>query len=231
VRLVQGDYGRETVYGDDPAAMARHWCDLGATRLHVVDLDGARSGEAVNATAVKAIVTAVGVPVELGGGVRDLEAIERWLTAGVQRVYLGTAAVTSPELVTEACMQYPGRVAAAADARDNRIAVSGWEVASEEDVVAFARRVVAAGVAALTYTNVALDGTFEGPDLAGMRRLIEALGETNADLILAGGVGSLEDVRRAAAVPGLSGVIVGRALYEGRVDLPEALKVAATAAT
>jgi phosphoribosylformimino-5-aminoimidazole carboxamide ribotide isomerase len=228
---VQGDYGRETVYGDDPAAMARHWCDLGAMRLHVVDLDGARSGEAVNSTAVEAIVKAVGVPVELGGGVRDLEAIERWLTAGVQRVYLGTAAVTDPDLVAEACTRFPGRVAAAADARDGRIAVSGWEVASEEDVVAFARRVVDAGVAAITYTNVSLDGTFEGPDLDGMRRLIEALGRMNADLILAGGVGSLEDVRRAVRIRGLNGVVIGRALYEGRVDLPEALTVAATAAT
>jgi phosphoribosylformimino-5-aminoimidazole carboxamide ribotide isomerase len=230
VRLVQGDYARETVYGDDPAAMARYWRDLGAARLHVVDLDGARSGEAVNAEAVEAIVKAVDVPVELGGGVRDMAAIERWLGAGVQRVYLGTAAVTNPELVAEACGRFPGRVAAAADARDGRIAVSGWEVESAEDVIDFARRVIAAGVTALTYTSVSLDGTFAGPDLEGMRRLIEALDGTRADLILAGGVGSIEDVRRAAAIHGLNGVIIGRALYEGRVDLREALKAAAAAA-
>jgi phosphoribosylformimino-5-aminoimidazole carboxamide ribotide isomerase len=227
VRLVQGDYARETVYGDDPAAMARHWRSLGATRLHVVDLDGARSGEQVNAEAVRAIVNTIDIPVELGGGVRDLDTVTRWLDAGVERVYLGTAAITDPGLVSRACKSFPGRVAAAADARDGKIAVRGWEVDSGESVIDFARRVVDAGVVAVSYTNVSLDGTFEGPDIQGVKDLIEALGSVPARIILAGGVGSVEDVRRAAAVPGLDGVVIGRALYEGRVDLTEAL--AATA--
>jgi phosphoribosylformimino-5-aminoimidazole carboxamide ribotide isomerase len=227
VRLTQGDYARETVYDGDPADMARRWRDLGARRLHVVDLDGARSGEAVNAAAVRAIVAAVEIPVELGGGVRSLEAVERWLQEGVDRVYLGTAAVTEPGLVVEACRRFPGQVAAAADARDGRIAVSGWEVSTGEGVIDFARRVMEAGVTALTYTNVSLDGTFAGPDITGVKRLIEALTGDGTQIILAGGVGSVQDVERAAAVPGLDGVIIGRALYEGRVDLEEALAVAA----
>jgi phosphoribosylformimino-5-aminoimidazole carboxamide ribotide isomerase len=223
VRLYQGDYGKETVYGEDPAAMAIHWQSLGAGRLHVVDLDGARSGVAVNAEAVRSIVDAVDIPVELGGGVRGIEAVERWLEAGLDRVYLGTAAVTNPELVKEACERFPGHVAVGADARDGRIATRGWESDSGEDVIAFARRVVNDGARTLTYTNVSKDGTFEGPDTQGAAKLIEALQGTEAGVILAGGVGSLDHILAASAVSGLTGVIVGRALYEGRVDLAEAL--------
>ncbi len=227
VRLFQGNYDRETAYSADPAGMARHWQSLGARRLHVVDLDGARSGEQANAAAVQAIVAAVSIPVELGGGVRDLATVERWLAAGVERVFLGTAAVTRPELVGEACATFPGRVAVSADARDGLIAVRGWEEDSGEDVVDFAHRALAAGACALTYTNIARDGTFGGPDVDGVRRLIEGIGPTSAQIILAGGVGSIEDVRAAAGVDGLGGVIVGRALYEGRVDLAQALAAVA----
>lgn len=227
VRLYQGDYARETVYGDEPAAMARHWRELGAQRLHVVDLDGARSGIAVNAGAVQAIVDAVDIPVELGGGIRDIVAVHRWLDAGLDRVYLGTAAVTNPELVREACERFPGRVAVGADARDGRIATRGWEADSGEEVLDFVLRVVAAGARTITYTNVSKDGTFDGPDLDGVSRLIEALSDQDVSILLAGGVGSLEHVLAAAAVPGLSGVIVGRALYEGRLDLAEALEAVA----
>jgi phosphoribosylformimino-5-aminoimidazole carboxamide ribotide isomerase len=223
VRLYQGDYDRETVYAADPVAMAKHWESFGATRLHVVDLDGARSGEQVNAAAVRGIVEAVGIPVELGGGVRDLETIERWVDAGVDRVFLGTAAVTNPELVGAACRRFPGRVAAGADARDGRIAVRGWEEASGETAVEFTKRLLADGVVAVTYTNIARDGTLEGPDVEGVRQLIEAIGPTSAQIILAGGVGSLEHVWAAAQVAGLGGVIIGRALYEGTVDLQDAL--------
>jgi phosphoribosylformimino-5-aminoimidazole carboxamide ribotide isomerase len=223
VRLYQGDYDRETVYGADPAAMARLWQSLGARRLHVVDLDGARSGDQLNAAAVRDIVAAASIPVELGGGVRDIETIDRWLEAGVDRVYLGTAAALQPELMGEACARFSGRVAASADARDGRIAVRGWEEPTGESVADFAKRAIAAGACALSYTNIARDGTFEGPDVEGLRRLIEDIGPTQAQIILAGGVGSLEHVIAAAAVPGLTGLIIGRALYEGRVDLKEAL--------
>lgn len=223
VRLYQGDYARETAYSDDPAAMALHWQTLGATRLHIVDLDGARSGEQTNAPAVRAILAAVSIPVELGGGVRSLDAVAGWLDAGVERVYLGTAAVQDPALAAAAFARYPGRAGFAADARDGRIAVRGWEADSGIAVIDFARRMLAAGAGVLSYTNVAHDGTFAGPDLEGARRLLDALGPRTAPVLLAGGVGSLGDVAAAAAVDGLDGVIVGRALYEGRVDLSAAL--------
>jgi len=203
--------------------MALHWQAQGARRLHVVDLDGARSGEQENAAAVSAIVTAVAVPVQLGGGVRDLETIERWLAAGVDRVFLGTAAVADPGLVARACGLYPGRVAVAADARDGRIAVRGWEDDSGEPVLDFARRMAAAGAAAISYTDIGRDGTLAGPDLDGVRALIADLGVCETEVILAGGIASLADVLAAAAVAGLDAVIAGRALYEGRLDLAAAL--------
>ena len=180
--------------------------------------------------AVREILAAVSIPVELGGGIRDIATVERWLKAGLDRVYLGTAAVTDPAFAAEACARFPGHVAAGADARDGRIAVRGWEQDAGEDVLAFAQRLLAAGACALTYTNIAADGTLEGPDVDGVARLIEALGPATggAQVILAGGVGSDEDVLRSAAVPGLGGVIVGRALYEGRVDLAAVLAAVAS---
>jgi phosphoribosylformimino-5-aminoimidazole carboxamide ribotide isomerase len=223
VRLLQGDYDRETVYGEDPAAMALHWQQLGAKRLHVVDLDGARSGKQANADAVSAIVNAVSIPVQLGGGVRDIDVVSHWLAAGVDRVFLGTLAVTDPELARVACRRFEGHVAAGADARDGMIAVRGWEESSGETVAGFAKRLLADGACALSYTNIALDGTLLGPDLDGMTRLIEEIGPTDAQIILSGGVGSLEDIVEASKVPGLGGVIVGRAIYEGTVDLAAAL--------
>ena len=223
VRLVQGNYDRETVYGDDPAAMALHWQQLGATRLHVVDLDGARSGKQANAAAVRAIVSAVSVPVQLGGGVRDLDVVSHWLNSGVDRVFLGTVAVTNHDLVRVACRRFKGHIGAGADARDGMIAVRGWEESSGETVVDFARRLLAAGASALSYTNIALDGTLLGPDIDGMTRLLREIGPTQAQIILSGGVASVEDIVAVSKVPGLGGVIVGRALYEGTVDLAAAL--------
>jgi phosphoribosylformimino-5-aminoimidazole carboxamide ribotide isomerase len=223
VRLMQGDYDRETVYGADPVEMALRWQSMGAPRLHVVDLDGARSGEQANADAVKAIVKALRIPVELGGGIRNIETVERWLDAGVDRVYLGTAAVTNPHFASQACAQFPGQVAAGADARNGRIAVRGWEEESSESVREFCNRLLADGACALTYTNIARDGTLEGPDIEGITELIAALGPTDAQIILSGGVGKLEHVTQAARVRGLDGIIVGRALYEGTVDLAEAI--------
>ena len=227
VRLFQGDYAKEMVYGDDPVEMALHWQELGAPRLHVVDLDGARSGYQANSGAVRDIVNAVSIPVELGGGVRDLDVVSNWLKAGVERVFLGTVAVTDHDLAAAACKRFPGHVAAGADARDGRIAVRGWEVKSAETVVDFARRLLEAGACAIAYTNIAVDGTLSGPDIAGMTRLIEALGPTDAQIILSGGVASVVDILHAAEVGGLGGVIVGRALYEGTVKLDEALDAVA----
>ena len=224
VRLYQGDYARETVYGDDPAATALHWQSLGATRLHVIDLDGARDGVQANAAAVESIVGAVSVPVQLGGGVRDIETVERWLNTGVDRVFLGTAAVLDPDLLQLACRRFPGQIGVGADARAGRIAVRGWEVDSGEPLAGFAARALAAGVSALTYTDVSRDGTLAGPNLDELTTLIEALPRHTARIILAGGIGAVDDLRRAALVPGLDAVIIGRALYEGRVDLREAIQ-------
>jgi phosphoribosylformimino-5-aminoimidazole carboxamide ribotide isomerase len=224
VRLFQGDYARETVYSDDPVEMALHWQELGAPRLHVVDLDGARSGYQANSGAVREIVRAVSIPVELGGGVRDLDVVANWLNAGVERVFLGTVAVTDHDLARAACKRFAGHVAAGADARDGRIAVRGWEVRSAETVVDFARRMLADGACALSYTNIARDGTLEGPDIEGITSLITQIGPTAAQIILSGGVGSVSDIEQSARVDGLGGVIVGRALYEGAVDLKEALE-------
>jgi phosphoribosylformimino-5-aminoimidazole carboxamide ribotide isomerase len=223
VRLFQGDYARETVYGEDPAAMALHWQELGAKRLHVVDLDGARSGEQANAGAVRAIVDAASIPVQLGGGIRDFDVIAKWMDAGVDRVFLGTVAVTDPALAREACRRFPGHVAAGADARDGVIAVRGWEEGSGETVIDFAKRLLDDGACALSYTNIARDGTLEGPDFEGMQALIDAIGPTEAQIILSGGVATRDDVIAASKMPGLGGVIVGRALYEGTVDLTDAL--------
>ena len=223
VRLYQGDYARETVYEAEPTETAKHWSALGAKRLHVVDLDGARSGSPQNAAAVRDIVRSVDIPVELGGGIRDFSAVQTWLGEGVDRVYIGTAAVSDPELVREACTRFPGQVAVAADARDGRVATRGWQTDSGDDVVDFAKRMVEAGAKTLTFTNVSRDGTFDGPDISGVSLLIDALAGTGTAVILAGGVGTLQHVVDAAAVPSLAGVIIGRALYEGRVKLDEAL--------
>lgn len=225
VRLFQGDYSRETVYGDDPAAVARRWQDQGATRLHIVDLDGARSGRQANADAVRAILDAVTVPLELGGGIRGLVAIEEWLAAGLDRVYLGTAAIENPALVQEACLLYPGRVGVGADARGGRIASRGWEETSGPLVADFVRAMVDAGAAFVSYTDISRDGTLEGLNLGGVEELANILPPA-LEFIVGGGVGSLDDVKAASRLSRLDGLIIGRALYDGRVDLREALAVA-----
>ncbi len=223
VRLFQGDYSRETVYAEDPVAVALRWQEIGAERIHVVDLDGARTGDQANADAVRAIVSAVRAPVQLGGGIRDLPTVQRWVESGVDLVFLGTAAVERPELVAEACRLFPGRVGAAADARDGLIAVRGWESRSGEPVVDFIRRVLADGVSAVSYTDIARDGTLAGVDADAVRALLASLPACDARFLVAGGVGSLSDVLSLAVVDGVDAVIVGRALYDGRLDLAEAL--------
>jgi phosphoribosylformimino-5-aminoimidazole carboxamide ribotide isomerase len=193
-------------------------------RLHVVDLDGARAGRPGNTRAVRAIlVAAKSVPVELGGGIRTLEAVEEWLALGVDRVVLGTAALRDPVLVRAAAARFPGRIAVGIDARDGRVAVEGWLETSETDVVSLARRFEDAGVAALVHTDIARDGTGAGPNLEASAALARAVG---LPVIASGGVGSLDDVR-AACGRGLAGLIVGKALYQGTVDLAQALEIAA----
>jgi len=224
VRLAQGRYDRATEYGDDPAAMATRFVTSHIRRLHVVDLDGARSGTPANRAAVGAIVAAAGeVPVQLGGGIRSLAIAEETLALGVERVIFGTVALRDPELVREAARRFPGRVAVGIDAKDGRVAVEGWLEESETSVVELARRFEDAGVAALVHTDIARDGMETGPNLEATIELARAVG---IPVIASGGVGSLEHVRRAAEAgrEGVAGVIVGRALYTGAVDLGEALE-------
>ena len=224
VRLTQGRYDAATVYDADPAAVATRFAEHALRRLHVVDLDGAKLGRPGNAEAVRAILAVVkDVPLELGGGIRTLAAIEAWLALGVDRVVLGTAALHDPELVRAAARRFPGRIAVGIDARDGRVAVSGWLETSETDALTLAHRFEDAGVAALIHTDIARDGTGAGPNLDAAEAIARAV---RVPVIASGGVGSLDDVR-AACGRGLAGLIVGRALYDGSVELGRALEVAA----
>jgi phosphoribosylformimino-5-aminoimidazole carboxamide ribotide isomerase len=224
VRLRQGRYDDATVYESDPAAQARRFAAHGIRRLHVVDLDGARAGRPVNAAAVDAIVEALEdrVPLQLGGGIRDELQVELALASGVDRVVLGTVALREPALVREVARRFPGRIVVGIDARDGRVAVEGWAEASDCGAIDLARRFEDAGVAAIVHTDITRDGMLEGPNLDATAELAEAVG---IPVILSGGVGTLEDLVRAAAWHdrGIAGAIVGRALYSGALDLGAAL--------
>jgi phosphoribosylformimino-5-aminoimidazole carboxamide ribotide isomerase len=226
VRLYQGDYGRETVYGDDPVAQALAFEAEGAAWIHVVDLDAARTGDPVNRPIVAAIAAAVSVPVQTGGGVRDDAAADALIDMGVGRVVLGTAALEQPDLVRRLAARMP--VAVGLDARGRDVAVRGWKQESGRDLIDVARSFADAGAAALVVTEIGRDGTLEGPDLEG---LAAVLGASGIDLIASGGVGSLDDLSALAGleVDGrrLAGAIVGRALYEGSFTLTEARSAAA----
>jgi len=230
VRLVKGEMGRATVYNPDPAAQARAFRDLGFTHLHMVDLDGAFAGESCNGAAVEAVLAALGdaMKVQLGGGIRRREQIEAWLDRGVARVILGTAALTDPDLVRAAAAAHPGRVAVGIDARNGRVAVEGWARTSEVSALDLARRFEDAGVAALVYTDIERDGVLAGIDWEATIRLADAV---SIPVIASGGLASMADVARLAMPDAarLEGAITGRALYDGRIDAAEALRVLARA--
>jgi phosphoribosylformimino-5-aminoimidazole carboxamide ribotide isomerase len=228
VRLWQGAYERETVYGDDPVAVARGFAAAGARWLHVVDLDGARAGRPVQTDLVRAICTGAGIPVQVGGGLRDEAAVADVLAAGAARVVLGTVAVREPERGRSICRSHPGRIAIGLDARDGRLRVAGWTEGSAATATELAARAADWGAAAIIYTDIARDGTEEGPDLEGTRAVARAAG---VPVIASGGVGSLAHVRAVAALgaDGVTGLIVGRALYTGAVPLPDALAIAGAA--
>lgn len=226
VRLAQGRFEEATVYGDDPGAVAERFARHGVPRLHVVDLDGARAGRPVNLPALRRVVErAGGIPVQTGGGLRDLASVEAVLAAGAGRAILGTAALRDPELVRTAARRFPERIVVGIDARDGRVAVSGWLETSEADAAELAARFADAGVAAVVYTDIERDGMLTGPNLEATARLAESSG---LPVILSGGVASEDDLRRAAklAPRGVAGAIVGRALYTGAVDLSRALEAA-----
>ena len=224
VRLEQGDMTRATIFHRDPAAQARAFEVAGFEYLHIVDLDGAFAGKPVNAAAVERILETVGLPIQLGGGVRDMATVEAWLGKGVDRVIIGTAAVRNPELVKQAAKAFPGRVAVGLDARDGKVAVEGWAETSELTALAIARRFEDAGVAAIIFTDIARDGLLKGLNLDATIALAEAI---SIPVIASGGLASIDDIRALLEprAKKLEGAIAGRALYDGRLDAQGALKL------
>lgn len=224
VRLLRGDMNAATTFNTDPAGQARQFEAAGCEWLHVVDLNGAIEGRPVNGAAVESILGAISVPVQLGGGIRDLAGVERWLEAGVRRVVLGTIALRNPDLVVEACKRYPDRIAVGIDARDGMVAVEGWVETSTVSALDLARRFEDCGVAAIIFTDIERDGAMEGPNIASTVALAGAI---SIPVIASGGFSSLEDLvaLRNCGAAGIIGAISGRALYDGRIDLRQGVAV------
>ena len=221
VRLLRGNFSDMTVYGDDPVEMAKKWESLGGEYIHVVDLDGAVKGHGVNADIIKRICAAVDVPVQTGGGIRSMEDIEAKLSCGIERVIIGTKAVSDIGFVEEAVRKHGERIVIGIDAKDGMAAVEGWEKTSGYTAVGLAKRMAEIGVKTIVYTDISTDGTLKGPNVPAMKEMVDS---TGIDIIASGGVGSIEHIR--SLVPtGVEGVIVGRALYTGAVDLAEAVRV------
>ena len=220
VRLRQGRADAETVFSDDPVAVARRWQDSRARRLHVVDLDGAFAGRPSQTELVRAMIAAVRIPVQVGGGLREIGHVEAVLEAGARWAIVGTRAALDPAFLGEVCERFGEQVIVGIDASDGRVAVDGWTRVLDLDAIALARDAAAAGAAGIIYTDIARDGTQNGPNLWSTEAVAKAAG---IDVFASGGVGSLDDIRQLATVPELAGVIVGRALYSGAVDLGAAL--------
>ncbi|HEY2892691.1 MAG TPA: 1-(5-phosphoribosyl)-5-[(5-phosphoribosylamino)methylideneamino]imidazole-4-carboxamide isomerase [Pirellulales bacterium] len=219
VRLEQGDYGREKVFGDDPAAMARHWVEQGAEYLHLVDLDGARAGRVENWPAIEAIVSSVEIPCELGGGVRDEATIARLLGLGLARVVIGTLAVKEPQWFGQMCRKFPGQLVLGLDARGGMVATEGWLETSSVSAVELARNFAPQPLAAIIYTDIETDGMLAGPNLQALEELVAAI---DVPVIASGGVTTADDVAQLAALR-VAGCIIGRALYEGTLSIRDAL--------
>jgi phosphoribosylformimino-5-aminoimidazole carboxamide ribotide isomerase len=222
VRLEQGLMDKDTVFNDNPAAQARAWQDQGAEMLHIVDLDGAFAGEPKNRAAIEAIVGAITIPSQLGGGIRDITTIEAYLSLGLSRVIIGTAAQRNPELVKEACAKFPGRIVVGIDAKNGMVAVQGWAEVTDITAVDLARKFEDCGVAAIIYTDISRDGMLQGPNLEATKALAEAV---SIPIIASGGVSSLLDIQNLMDIEasGVSGVITGKAVYTGAIKLAEAV--------
>lgn len=225
VRLVKGDFSRETIYSRDPGAMAREWAAAGASSIHVVDLDGALAGESRNLTAIRAIMEQGGIPIEVGGGIRNMSHIERLLTAGVHQVILGSAAVKDPQLVKEACRAYPGRIVVGIDAKNGDVAVEGWEASGHIQAEELARKMADAGVERIIFTDIARDGMLSGVNVEATVAVAKASG---LKVTASGGVASLEDLKilKKRETDGVEGCIIGKALYTGAIDLRQAVAIA-----
>ena len=225
VRLTEGRFDAETVFADDPAEMALKWVGMGAEFLHLVDLDGALAGEGKNVPVIERILQSVNIPVQLGGGIRNLETIEKLLALGVTRLILGSAAVKNPQLVEEACKKYPGHIAVGIDAKNGDVAIEGWGKGSGVAATELAKQMAAYGVETIIYTDISRDGMLSGVNVEATAALARACG---VPIIASGGVASLEDIRRVKAVEsdGVQGCIIGKAIYTGAVDLKAALALA-----
>jgi phosphoribosylformimino-5-aminoimidazole carboxamide ribotide isomerase len=225
VRLRQGRMDDETVFADDPLDMAKRWVEAGAKRLHIVDLNGAFAGKPVNADVIRRIAEAYpDVPIQVGGGIRDEDTVQLYLDAGVQYVIIGTKAVRAPHFVNDLCLEFPGHIIVGLDAKDGKVAIDGWSKLSNHDVIDMARRFERDGVNAIVYTDISRDGMMEGVNVEATARLASQI---SIPVIASGGISTLDDIKalQAVADEGIMGAIIGRALYEGSVDLAEAQKL------
>ena len=223
VRLLQGKKDLSTTYSDNPVEVAKRWVSLGAKLIHIVDLDGAFTGNQKNRDTVRAIREAVDVDLELGGGIRDMEGIKSWIELGINRVILGTVAVKNPELVKQAAREFPGKIFVGIDAKDGRVAVKGWEEVTEFDAFELAKKMEKFNVAGIIYTDISRDGMLTGPNIEATRKMVESV---SIPVIASGGISSIEDIKRLKDIPRLWGAITGKALYTGKLDLREAIELA-----
>ncbi len=221
VRLVQGDYSQKTTFSEDPLAVALRWQEQGGELIHLVDLDGARNGEMPNFDTVCRIAKELDIPVEIGGGIRDMRAVSQYLEHGVHRVILGTAAIKSPEFVKEAVREYGKRIVVGIDAKDGMVAISGWEEVSRISALSLAKQMEEIGVSTLIYTDIATDGMLKGPNLSAMQEMAEYV---PIDVVASGGVSSLNDLEQLKKT-GVEGAIVGKALYTGHIKLTDAVRI------
>ena len=222
VRLLQGKKEAVTVYSDDPVSMAKHWVNMGAELLHVVDLDGAFTGEQKNFDVIVAIRKAIDIPVHVGGGIRDMERIEKLINLRIDRTIIGTSAVNKPDMVKKACEKFPGKVLVGIDAKGGKVAVKGWEEVTEWGAIEFAKKMQTDGAAGIIYTDIARDGMLSGPNLDAMAKMVNAL---KIPVIASGGVSSIDDIKNLMKIKNLWAVITGKAIYEGTLDLREAIKI------
>lgn len=226
VRLFQGDYSKETVYSDDPVAVALNWKSLGATKLHIIDLDGAAAGESRNMATIEAIVKEAGLPIQLGGGIRDKATVKRLMSTGIKQVIIGTAAIEHPEIVEELCQEYDEAIIVGVDARDGYVATHGWLKDTEVTALELGQRMVEIGVNHILYTDIKRDGTLTGPDYKTIAQLVNKL---NSSIIAAGGISELNHLMKLKEL-GVEGAIIGKALYTGNINLKEALAIEQEAA-
>lgn len=220
VRLLQGKKEEVTIYSDDPPSMARNWQEQGAELLHVVDLDGAFTGEQHNYEIIKAIRSAIDIPIEVGGGIRDADRVAQLIDLGVDRTIIGTSAAEKPDMVREICRRFPGKVLVGIDAKDGKVAVKGWVEVTELEAVAFAKQMEGAGAAGIIYTDISRDGMLTGPNVEAMAKMVESVG---IPVIASGGVSQLDDIKSLMKINNLWGVVTGKALYTGSMKLDEAI--------